>query len=224
MIQIFKYPSLKRNFSYTAKLSVNQENENRLNELHRRLDESCTRRGANLSSLVECNSKIDGIQNKMTEDLNPYIREELSYANNKAMDKICDFNAKISELDISKINTELDEINLEKQKLQSRLDHTEFVKDVLNNHNISVPQNLRERYSDLQESKSELIAKDRRLTEEHITNITEYIRTIEQADNSGSASTTEQVSSETNRNNGGSLIDDYADPNTEQPSHMDPDD
>lgn len=180
----------------------------------------------------------------MSKDLNPYIQEELIYANNKAMDRVCDYNAKISELSTEDINTELEEIELEKQKLQSQLDHTEFVKSVLTNHNVPVPQDQREHYSELQENKSELLANDRTLTQEHLINVREYIRTYEQAnignnnsdpiteqpsteanrDNSGSDPTTEQPSPQANRNNNDSLIDEFADPNTEQPSHMDPDD
>lgn len=235
---------MKKFFSQSSHLSVNEEIQNRLTELQKRVDDSCTARDANSGQLFDCNDQIDRIQNRMIKDLNPFVREELKYANHKSLDRSCDYMAKISELDTKDSRSELEEIELEKQKLQSKLDHTEFVKGVLNNYNVSVPQDERVLYSELQQNKPSLLANDRTLTEEHLTNVMEYITASEQAniENNSSDSTTQQSSAQENReniasdsttqqpsvqetrDNSGSLIDDFADPSTEQPSHMDPDD
>jgi hypothetical protein len=222
-----------RPFSIVSIRRINQESENRLNNLHTRLEESAEKRSDNLIKLKECNFEIDVVHADMRKNLNPYVEQEIRYADSNVLDKTHGFNEKLSNLDTGNSRTEIEEIELENKKVNVKLEHTSFIKQVLTNSGVSVPQDKEAYYSELEQKKQELIQKDVTYTQEHLANVREYITTSEQIfgqnsqsqDNNESGSGNSGTSNQGNAGNSSrSLVDDYADPSTEQPSYMDPED
>lgn len=127
------------------------------------------------------------------------VREFLSNVNTKK-----EINEFINSLDIDNPITEPTEIRLDRIKLEKSLQSTERLTNLFE----SVVGDLGQDYEKLKGAKNFLNGRNEELTEKHVSNINTGI----------------EIDKAISKNEGGSLIDDYADTSTEMQSYINPED
>lgn len=114
------------------------------------------------------------------------------------------FQSRLEDIDHTDPSSEITEVELLEQKLANRGKLNEKINDVL----VREGQTLDSKVGVLKSVQAFLLGRNKSITKSYVENIKTDLEFDKQIDKS----------------NQGSLIDDYANPNLEQPSYMDPED
>jgi len=191
----------------------------------------------NVADLDQCNNQIERIHKDMREKLDSSAKSELMDADNKQTENMANLRKELDQVEQA-VNSGIAELLVKQDMIQSEISHSNHIKNVLENSGVSAPEGKSELYNSLQETRERLIETNSLLTEEQTENLSAYYQFSHRVfgpliDSSGPTGTLGEPTSETSSadegdgahsNRQGSLIDDFADTSTEQPSHMDPED
>jgi hypothetical protein len=234
----------KRFVSSKTSFDENNQNAAALTRHHERLEETEQGLINNVNQLDHCNKQIDSIQDEMCEKLDPTIKSELNNTTNKHHDNLENLT-KTLENEKLVSNSGVNQLDIRKEIIDSKITHSEHIKNVLDKSEVSIPEDKRELYDNLKNNRDQLAGENSELVEQQRSNMTDYYdfsyrvfgslldrsgptgpeltRTSSTDDNVNSRQST-PAGENANPTDTGSLVDDYGNPNIEQPSHMDSDD
>lgn len=174
-----------------------------INQHQKELSDQALSINSDVTKLV--NSKIDNININYLPGLAQHFKSELvqeAIAHRSLNEGI---SRRIHELDLDDPNTEVEEIMLDRVKLRSKVDFTRKCGNIIE----ASEGDLGTEYRKLKVIREWLSVRNQTLTNEHLDNVRAGIQINREIEN---------------ENNSGSLVDDYADLNLEQPGYMDPED
>ena len=183
------------------------------------------------------NENIKDVHDNLRENLDSSTKSQLVDADNKHDETMDNFRKDLHK-DNESIFSGKETGEIKRDMAESEISHSKYIKEVLDNSNILLPEGLHEYYENLLQKQMELNERNNQLNEEQMNNHSAYYEFTSRAygnliHSKGPVGNFEDSSSEVSSNNEcnsghterqGSLIDDFADTSTEQPSHMDPED
>jgi hypothetical protein len=205
--------------------------------LNNRIRETGIELYQNEQEIKSNNENIKAIHEVMKENLNSTAKSSLIEADNRQAENITNLTKELTKEYESRFSG-VSSGEIKRDMVQSEIDHSRFVKNVLDTHNVNIPEDKTQLYNDLIETQDRLNERNSILNEEQTDNYSTYYEFSNTAygglmDNRGPVGDLQGSESETlsdnenvdvNTSRRSSLVDDYADPSTEQPSHMDPED
>jgi hypothetical protein len=184
-----------RSFSYTVKLLTNEELENKVNNSYYQQLE-------NMREIQESNMQIDRIHNSLLHNLNEYLQVEVTKAFDFRNDRIIKYKDIMTNLNDTNV---IEKVNIERKIVNVYTGFSDFVRSTLQISKIPIPNEERALYLSSYSTRIGSMERDKTLVDTFVENVKEYENKKE-------------------GNNSGSLLDDYADTSTVQPSYMDPED
>jgi len=173
-----------------------------INEKQKDLSHSTLVFNSKVSNMV--NNRIGEIQSQYLTSLYPHQRQAVREELIDSRSNIETIDGYIESINLNDPSTEVTETRLDRIKYESQVESTKKVGNLLNH----IFGNLGSEYNKLTGMRDRLNKAHGKYTELHIDNV-----------NAGL-----ELDKLTEENNRGSLVSDYADPNTEMPSYMDPED
>lgn len=173
-----------------------------INEKQTDLSHSTLLFNSKVSNIV--NNRIGEIQSQYYTSLYPYQRQAVTRELINSRHNIETIDGYIESINLNDPSTEITETRLDRMKYESQVESTKKVGNLLNH----IFGNLGSEYNKLTGMRDRLNKAHGKYTELHINNV-----------NAGM-----EIDKLIEENNRGSLVSDYADPNTEMPSYMDPED
>ena len=203
------------------KSSIITQLNNKLAENHSQLVNINEQKRLSYGNFDHCNSAIQReLMRVASTSPNPFVSEQVISAYESRMQMHQRHYRALLDQPVTDTKAELTEIEMIERMVASKTNCTNFMWDILRNSDVDIDPNRRRVIEGLLQRNDTLIAQDAEVDERHKKLVSERIRLEDELSKSeGNGGRGSGSAGDT-----GSLVDDYADPSTEMPSYIDPED
>lgn len=217
---------LAKGFSSSKRFNTKDESkQERISSLNGQVNKTFDKLTANTANLSLTHVSQESILHEVAQNKAPHVLETMEKAKNDMMSK---YDNNVSEMHrlagVDDPKTEVRETELNLERLIIQREFINFAESKVTKDNFTSRQ--LEQYEKIDADYNRLLDENVALTQEQLQNLSAYLQALNSSDSPSNSedSSSKGPDSPSESKGKGSLIDDYADPNLDQPSYMDGDD
>ena len=175
----------------------------------------------NSIAVRKTNQRINEIQDERSQDLDQFHRDEINGIIIKNLEERQEYDKKINELNLDDPSSEPTQATLYHEKLSNDVEMSKKIGNILDYVKGNLPGEAGVRYDTFKIMRDDLLEANKAYLDIHLDIYNYLILFIRNQNNNDNNKDNNINNPDTNK---GSLIDDYADPNLDQPSYTEPED